>query len=283
MNFIHITGRDAVGNQSLRSEYFAAACAQKDIHYIRYIDTKYNLDDYQRIADQPADIVYRGGLGQRARSIEVALLQPYSRSIYFDNSVVITGKGSSVQNMERIGLPVVPGIPFLPGRKSEAQDFADYLGGFPLVIKVFGGTEGVGVIRVDSVESLNSVSDFIDRNDNSQVRVMQYVPHEYYARAVVVGEQVIVATKEQAPEGDFRGNTYGRRAEKWESITLNEEMARDAVLATQANGVKAAGVDFILTEHSYYITEINHPFNFAETQTRTGVDIASAILEEMMR
>ena len=283
MNFVHVTGGDAVSNQSLRSEYFEAACAKKDIQYARHIDTKFSLEDYKNIQNQPADIVYRGGLSKKARSIEVALLQPHTRSIYFDNKVVITGKGSSVQNMERLGLPLVPGIPFLPRRKREAQEFADYLGGFPLVIKVFGGTEGVGVIRVDSVESLNSVSDFINTAGNSQVRVMKYIPHQYYVRAVVVGDKVVVATKEPAPEGDFRGNAYGRRSEQWQEISLTHEMERDAVLATQATGVKAAGVDLMLTEQSYYIAEANHPFNFAETQMRTGVDIASAILEEMLR
>ena len=281
MNFLHITGNDTSGSQGSQSNLFSAACATNNIQYVRLTDTDCSLEDYLQLRDHPPTVLYRSGLSKKSRSLEISFLRPDTKSIYHDTITAITGKGSSIFQMERYGLPVIPGVPFFPKRKREAQEFADHLGGFPLVIKVFGGHEGVGVLRVDSPESLNSVADYIKEHTHSDVRVMQYIPHQYYVRAVVVGEQVVAATKESAPEGDFRGNAYGRRSEQWHEFTLSEEMERDAVLATRAIGVKTAGVDFLLTENGYYIAEANHPFNFAETQTRTGVDIASAIIKIM--
>lgn len=283
MHFVHITGHNTSGSQGSQSDLFSAACQSHDIQYTRLIDTDCSLEDYLQLRNQSPAMLYRSGLSKKARSLEISFLRPETKSVYLDNLTAITGKGSSVFQMERYGLPVIPGIPFFPRRKREAQDFADQLGGFPLVIKVFGGHDGIGVLRVDSPESLNSVADYIKRYTNSDVRVMQYIPHQYYVRAVVVGKRVVAATQEAAPEGDFRGNAYGRRSEQWHEFTLSEEMERDAVLATRAIGVKTAGVDFLLTEGGYYIAEANHPFNFAETQIRTKVDIASAIVQAMMR
>lgn len=278
MKFIHISAQDSVGSHNLQSEYFAAACARLDIKYCRYIDTEFNIDEFKEVENFSPDLIYRSGLSKKARAIEILLAKPDTKMVYYNNQTAISGKGSTHVIMKKHGLPVIPSIPFLPERKRDAVAFAEHLGGFPLVIKVSGGQEGIGVMRVDSPESLNSVGDYLKKDPKAQVMVMQYIEHEYYARAVVVGDTVVAATKDRAPEGDFRGNAYGRRSAKGESFTLTEDMKRDVIKATKLVGVKAAGVDLLLTDNGYYLAEVNSPFNFSETQTRTGVDIASAII-----
>lgn len=283
MKFIHITAADDVGSNAEQSRYFRDACTQREIAYQRFVDKEFDLSDLQAIAKDTESIVYRSTSSGRARALETELIQPATKTVYKDNQTAITGKGSSYTLMQKAQLPVIPAIPFLPRRKSEIYNYADHLGGFPLVIKVMGGMEGVGVIRVDSPESFNSVADYIKQDPSIAVIVMQYIPHTYYARLVVVGESVVAATKDQAPVGDFRGNTRGQRKEGGSLFHPSEEMKQVAIAATNTVGVKAAGVDLLLTENDFYIAEVNCPYNFAETQTITGIDIAGAMVDEMLR
>lgn len=280
IRFAHITSDDEKSGRKLQGEYFSQACQKIGIGYTKFLDTEFSIPEYLATLESSFDILYRSEVSTRAKVIERHLLTNNTSTIYIDKKTAITGKGSSACHMEKNGLPVIPGIPFLPNKKTEAQDYANYFGGFPLVIKVLGGREGVGVLRVDSPESFNSIVDYIKSNSsNAEVRVMKYIPHDYYARLVVVGDSVVAATKEAAPIGDFRANARGKRVVQWERMEVTEQMERDAIRATKASGVLVGGVDLLLTENDYFISEVNCPFNFAETQQRTGVDIAASILE----
>ena len=281
MQFFHITRADGIKSHTEQSQYFASACAALGIDYRRIIDSDLTLAEFNALTLRPGDAIYRSSTSKKAIALERQLIADTTKTIFFNNHTVLTGKGGSYNLMKKIGLPVIKSVPFLPKKKLDAIDFAEYLGGFPLVIKVMGGMEGIGVMRVDSLQSLNSVSDFIKKDSGTEVCVMEFIPHEYYARLVVVGDTVVAATRDVPPVGDFRANALGPRAVKGEVFTPTDDMAAAAVAATHALGVKTAGVDLLINDTAFYIAEANMPYNFAETQRRTGVDIALAIVTEI--
>jgi len=283
MRFIHISGDDSLGSQGLQSEFFSEACVAMGLEYVRIIDSKCTLQNYLAIGDTNSDVVYRSALSKKAQAIERGIVAMHTRTNSYENNLVFTGKAPSTDILKLHNLPFIPDIPFLPVNKRDALEFSEQVGGFPLIIKVMGGMEGVGVIKVDSIESFNSIADFIKSDSKLTVRVMQYVEHKYFARVAVVGSQVVASTMDMAPLGDFRANARGPRDEKGNSFTPSEEVTRDAVLFVEKLGVKSAGVDVLLSDDSYYFAEANSPFNFAETQKRTGIDIARKMIEELIK
>lgn len=281
MKFIHISREDGIGSHGEQAAYFSAACAARDIEYVRLTERTTNPLTLDPV--QPEDIVYRSAASVWGKSLERMLLQNPCRTIYHDQGTVITGKGSSYYHFLREGLPAVPSIAFLPVRKRDTAAYADAVGGFPLVIKVNGGMEGVGVLRVDSPESFNSVADFIRKDPHASYRIMQYIPHDYYGRLVVVGDQVVAATRDMPPLGDFRANARGPREARGKAHQFSAEIETLAVRAAHSVGVHFAGVDVIMgNDGNVYLAEANSPFNFAETQRVANVDIAGALIDELL-
>lgn len=45
------------------------------------------------------------------------------------------------------------------------EKYVDYLGGFPLILKVTGGTTGIGVLKIDSWEGLVSTCDLLNQQN----------------------------------------------------------------------------------------------------------------------
>ncbi|MFN3188542.1 MAG: RimK family alpha-L-glutamate ligase [Candidatus Paceibacteria bacterium] len=283
MRFIHISSEDSFGSQGQQSQYFSEACTTLGLEYVRIIDTKCTLRDYLALGDTSRDAVYRGALSKKAHSIEKAVVKSDTLTNYYDNNLVFTGKASSTDILKQNNLPYISDIPFLPVNKRDALEFPKQLGGFPLILKVMGGMEGVGVIKVDSIESFNSVSDYIKTDRKLTVRVMKYVEHKYFARVVVVGGEVVTSTTYMAPLGDFRANARGPREEEGGTYTPPVEVIRDSVTFVQKLGVKSAGVDVLLSDDAYYFAEANAPFNFAETQKMTGIDIARKMIEAIIK
>lgn len=282
MQFFHITKEDGVKSHRQQSEYLAAACAERNLMYRRIIDTDLSLSEFNDLALGSGDLIYRSSSSKKALTLEQTLITDSSKTIFYDNHTVLTGRGGSYKIMKKAGLPVIPAIPFLPHKKRETIEFTEQLGGFPIVIKVMGGMEGIGVMRVDSLESFNSVSDFVRNNTTASVSVMKYIPHKRYARLVVVGDSVVAATCDVAPVGDFRANAWGPREDKGSAFEPTEAMSTAAVAAVRAMRIKTAGVDLLMADDTFYIAEANFPFNFAETQRRTGIDIAGAIVDRML-
>lgn len=281
-NFVHITR----SLESKTHQFLESACQELGLQYIPLVERKVQYKDCIEIKSRGVDLLYRSRSRshQRSVSIELLLLQEQTKTIYNDNDIAISGIGPSVLAGQKIGLPVVPNIPFLPAIKREAYDYADELGGFPLVVKVSGGMEGIGVMKVDSAESLNSVSDYLKKDTTLSVNVQKYIPHEYFVRVVVVDGEVVASTMDYTPKGDFRANARGYRGVESKDYVPSEQMCIDAIRFTEALNVKASGIDFLIQDDgSYYISEANCPFNFAETQERTGVDIAKKIIEAIMK
>jgi RimK family alpha-L-glutamate ligase len=100
-------------------------------------------------------------------------------------------------------------------------------------------------------------------------------------RAFVVGGRVIGAIERQAPPGDWR--TKVSRGGTARGIELCDTDRALAVRAAEAVGADYAGVDLLPSrDGTVYVLEVNAIPGWQGLQRATGIDVAGAIVDELM-
>jgi len=133
-------------------------------------------------------------------------------------------------------------------------------------------------MRVDSLESMRSVLEYL-QSLQVNVLVRKFIEHEYYVRAVVVGDKVVASHATFNMSGEFRTNAGDDALHKREARVLSAEEQAMAVEAVRLLGIETGGVDLLFDkEGSPFIAEVNFPNNFTTTQSVTGVNIASEMV-----
>jgi ribosomal protein S6--L-glutamate ligase len=162
--------------------------------------------------------------------------------------------------------------------KSSAKDVIALSGGAPLVLKILEGTQGVGVVLVDSEKAAKSVLDaFYGMNVN--LLVQEYIEEAGGAdiRALVVGGEVVGAMKRQGLEGDFRSNLHQGGSATAHKLTRKEKAT--ALAAAKAMGLGVCGVDMIPSARGPLVMEVNSSPGLEGIEKSTGIDIASKIMD----
>ncbi len=151
------------------------------------------------------------------------------------------------------------------------------VGGPPLVIKLLEGTQGVGVVLVESREAAYSlVQAFMGLNAN--IIIQEFIREAKGAdiRCFVIGDQVVAAMKRQAPPGEFRSNIHqGGTAEPVKITKAEREIA---IKAAKIMGLKMAGVDLLRSKRGPLLMEINSSPGLEGIESATKKDIAGMII-----
>jgi hypothetical protein len=265
------------GNLQGSSLELAAKAKGHNFEYI--VDTQ--TDSFNLPSLVPGDMVFRAASSKRSRKIERELLRDDIGHIYDNVNIGLGYRASSVLYNSRANLPIVKSILLMPTPKSDLGKHIEYLGGFPVVIKVMGSSNGVGVIKADSIESFKSIMDFITPL-NSTIILRSFVPHTHYARLIVVGDEVVGAHCTYVMEDEFRTNAAGNNDGNRKNFTPSKEMIECAVQAVHSMGVTYGGVDLLITsDGGHFISEVNSPCFYSETERVTGVDISSKIVAHL--
>lgn len=164
------------------------------------------------------------------------------------------------------------------------KDKADVLpaiarvGGAPVVIKLIEGTQGIGVILAETIQSAQSIIELL-QSQKQNVLVQKFVAESKGrdVRAIVIGDQVVAAMRRVAAGQEFRSNIH--RGGKAELIQLDEAYVTAAVKATQILGLRVAGVDMLESADGPQIMEVNSSPGLEGIETSTGLDIAGAIID----
>src|SRR5579872_6015585 len=96
------------------------------------------------------------------------------------------------------------------------------VGGVPLVIKFLEGTQGIGVVLVDTAKAARSVIEaFLGLKVN--IMVQEYIKEAAGAdiRCFVVGGDVVASMKRQAKSEEFRSNLH--RGGKASAVEITDE------------------------------------------------------------
>ncbi len=162
--------------------------------------------------------------------------------------------------------------------KSSAKDVIALSGGTPLVLKILEGTQGVGVVLVESEKAAKSVLDAFYGMDVNLL-VQEFIEEAGGAdiRAFVVGGEVVGAMKRQGAEGDFRSNLHqGGKATLYK---LNKKEKKTALEAAKAMGLGVCGVDMIQSKRGPLVMEVNSSPGLEGIEKSTNINIARKIME----
>jgi len=162
--------------------------------------------------------------------------------------------------------------------KSSAKDVIALSGGTPLVLKILEGTQGVGVVLVESEKAAKSVLDAFYGMDVNLL-VQEFIEEAGGAdiRAFVVGGEVVGAMKRQGAEGDFRSNLHqGGSATLYK---LNKKEKKTALEAAKAMGLGVCGVDMIQSKRGPLVMEVNSSPGLEGIEKSTNINIAHKIME----
>jgi len=174
-----------------------------------------------------------------------------------------------------IGLPITGFAHSL----DEIKDLIKMVGGPPLVIKFLEGTQGIGVILVETSKAARSVLEaFLGLKVN--IMVQEYIKDAEGAdiRCFIVGNKVIAAMKRQArsPE-EFRSNLH--RGGIATPVEITDEERNMAIRAAHIIGLNVAGVDILRSSRGPLIVEVNASPGLEGIEKTTGVDVADAIIK----
>ncbi len=166
--------------------------------------------------------------------------------------------------------------------KSDAKDIIKLSGGTPLVLKILEGTQGVGVVLVDTQKAAKSVLDAFYGMDVNLL-VQEFIEEAGGAdiRAIVVGGEVVGAMKRQGAEGDFRSNLHQGGSATVHKLTRKEKAT--AIAAAKAMGLGVCGVDMIESKRGPLVMEVNSSPGLEGIEKATGLDIAGKIMDYIER
>jgi ribosomal protein S6--L-glutamate ligase len=129
------------------------------------------------------------------------------------------------------------------------------VGGLPAVAKLVRGSQGKGVMILESTLAANTALESLYKL-KAEVLLQEYLKGESKdIRAIVVGDKVVSAMERTANKGDFRANlSKGGSGKK---IDLTDEEKDMAVKAAKALELDFAGVDIMRANDTSYVIEVN--------------------------
>lgn len=215
--------------------------------------------------------------------LEKVMLNNKVRSFYRSYNYLSFKDDSNLINieLEKQGIPVPKTVYKGSNDKSLLKKYVDFLGGFPIVIKTYGGTGGLGVIKVDNLSTLYSLTDYFV-SEKTDFQMKEFIPSNSCERLTVLGDEVIYTTSRPIKQDDFRSDVYSKEAHK---IDLPNEIKQVAIRATHAANLNYAGVDLIISskDNKPYILEVNCPQNFAIHEQVTGESYADKMIAWLFR
>lgn len=162
--------------------------------------------------------------------------------------------------------------------KSTAKDVIALSGGTPLVLKILEGTQGVGVVLVDTEKAAKSVLDAFYGMDVNLL-VQEFIEEAGGAdiRAFVVDGKVVGAMKRQGAAGDFRSNLHQGGSATAHKLTRKEKST--ALAAAKAMGLGICGVDMIESSRGPLVMEVNSSPGLEGIEKSTQLDIAGKVMD----
>jgi ribosomal protein S6--L-glutamate ligase len=161
-----------------------------------------------------------------------------------------------------------------------SKELIEDLGGTPIIVKLLEGTQGLGVLKLDSKNGAESTLDALSQL-KAKVILQEYIKESSGEdiRAIVVGDKVVAAMKRKAPEGEFRSNIH--RGGVGDNYSLSDSEIKMAVDAAKALGLEVAGVDMLMSAKGAQVIEINSSPGLEGIELYTKVNVAQEIIKHI--
>ncbi|MCI5071961.1 RimK family alpha-L-glutamate ligase [bacterium] len=167
-------------------------------------------------------------------------------------------------------------------KPSELSSAVKTVGGFPVILKLLSGTQGIGVMLVENIANMQATLDTL-WSLGQDILIQECIKESLGKdlRVVVVGGKVIASMRRQARIGDFRSNFH--RGGLTTKIDLPESIKKIAIEASETVNLEVAGVDILESEQGPRVIEVNSSPGLEGIEGCTGVNIAKIILEHAMK
>ena len=202
--------------------------------------------------------VRAGAIGSLTSQAFVSSLQDIGFLLVNDleSMLVCDNKMSNALLLGRNNIPI-PRTSSIPN-EAAIEDAHERVGGkFPVIIKTLKGTQGVGVMKIDSMSSLTGVCQSLWKY-NSDLLIQEFFEMKSDIRTLVVGGKILAAAERiQAPGNkDFRNNVH--QGATTEPYSLSKKEIEVIKSAARATGAVYCGVDhFVDKKGNPYIIEVN--------------------------
>jgi ribosomal protein S6--L-glutamate ligase len=162
--------------------------------------------------------------------------------------------------------------------KKDVLPAIERVGGAPVIIKLLEGTQGIGVLLVESQKTAEGIIELL-QSQKQNVLIQKFVAESKGRdiRAFVIGNRVVAAMRRVAQGQEFRSNVH--RGGLTEPVELDEEYSKTAVRAAQIMGLKIAGVDLLEGRDGPQIVEVNSSPGLEGIEKCTQLDIAGAVID----
>ena len=183
----------------------------------------------------------------------------------------------SLQVLSKAGVELPKTVFANHPKNGDITQLIKLVGGPPVVIKLLEGTQGIGVVLAETIQTAKStIEAFYGLKKN--VLIQEFVAEAKGAdlRAFVVGGRVVGAMRRQGVEGEFRSNIH--RGGNAAAVQLTPLEEQTAIQATRALGLKVAGVDMLPSARGPLVLEVNSSPGLEGIETATGKDIATDII-----
>lgn len=222
---------------------------------------------------------------KKSQLIEKYLINQNVNTFYRNTEACLNKVGDSddiqtILVLNRKKIPVIKTILALTNNKKLLQKYTNNLDGFPVIIKAIGSSHGIGVIKVESFESLISLSDYL-LHQQDQFILRKFIDYKHHARLIVLGNNVVSSIEYKRARNDFRSNT----GDDVRVVTKNFGSAvnKIAVNATRSLGYEFSGVDILIDQkNNPYVAEINFPCYFPRAQQATHEDISGKMIDYLI-
>ncbi|MDG4945359.1 30S ribosomal protein S6--L-glutamate ligase [Weeksellaceae bacterium KMM 9713] len=160
----------------------------------------------------------------------------------------------------------------------EAEEILEFVGGAPIVVKVLEGTQGVGVMLLETKMAAISVIQAM-HSLHAKIMVQEYIKEAggKDLRVLIVNNKVVGAMVREGKDGDFRSNLH--RGGTATQAKLSKEERFVALQACKAMGLQVAGVDLIRSDRGPLVLEVNSSPGLEGIEAATGVNIAESIIK----
>lgn len=272
-----------------RIEIFRRACEKRGVEF-KLIDP--GSFDFGHVPNlRRSDFLYTRVLDREnplTSYVEKSLLNKQVTTFYESYRVASTliGRPTYLAYVQE-GALIPRTIPWFGKDLQQLRKQVEYLGGFPIVVKIPGFSRGKGVLRMSSWQELVvQMEQFFEEGQEVLLRefIDAGVPVHVH-RAIVLGDDVVFAfSVKRTDTHDFRTNVAGSVVER-ERLKLSDAEKQNLVKAVHALGIEIGAVDFVKrsSDGSLVIFEVNFPFNFASPLVYFNYDLPGEMIGYLQR
>ncbi|MFC1729119.1 RimK family alpha-L-glutamate ligase [candidate division KSB1 bacterium] len=239
-------------------------------HYIYY--NKRKIKNISAVIPRIGASTTRHGLNVLRQFVEMGV-----PSISNPEGIAIArDKFHCLQTMAKNGILVPKSI--LIRSLNNIEKAIDRVGGAPVIVKLIRGTQGVGVILIESKKSATSILEAL-WSLGQHIMIQEFIVESRGVdiRCMVVNGRVVASGKRIARIGEFRSNYH--QGGVFETVDLSPGQKDIAVRAATSIGIDVAGIDMLESAKGLMVLEVNASPGFEGLESVTQVNVAGAILD----